>query len=148
MPNKNWAKKKKMWVDTPQKKTLKITNKPTKRHSTSLVIKEVQIKIKIERYQCTFNKTANTKKTGDFSGSPVVKTLSFHWQGMGGGGGAGGAGQVQFLVWELRCHMPVQHGQNQINKSGAELGAGKTNITHHQYGCGATQDSYTLLMEM
>ena len=36
---------------------------------------------------------------------------------------------------------------NQINKSRAEWGGGKTNITHHQYGCGATQDSYTLLME-
>ena len=33
---------------------------------------------------------------------------------------------------------------NQINKSRAEWGGGKTNITHHQYGCGATQDSYTL----
>ena len=37
---------------------------------------------------------------------------------------------------------------NQINKSRAEWGGGKTNITHHQYGCGAIQDSYTLLMEM
>lgn len=28
------------------------------------------------------------------------------------------------------------------------MGGGKTDITHQQYGYGATQDSYTLLMEM
>lgn len=54
--------------------------------------------------------------------------MNFHWQGMGRAGGRGcwgGGGQIQFLVWELRCHMLVQHGQNHIKKSGAEWGEGR-----------------------
>ena len=68
-----------------------------KRYSTSLVIKKVQIKIKMKRYHCTLNKTANIKKT-DIGTSRVVQWLRIHLPIQGT--------QVQTLVGELRSHRP------------------------------------------